>query len=430
MKKLSKFDNLIILITSYIFCQSSIPLKVTVDGYFYLSNAKLFFTKDFAQSYYWVRDPGYSIFLRLIHGLFGNSDRIVIGIQGSLMIFSFYLLMKVLLSDLKNKRMKLLLYVLLLTCFINPLNIFYSGMILQQSLFTAFINLLVYFYVKNKSSIMSRGNIIVLIIFIISASLTSIVLVLYTFATLFLFLLIRYLGNRKEFKLFGILFTYFSLLMISLLIVFSWGQYKNASISNSSENYDLNLLSKTPFSNSTDNSYLSEELTSLIFRIKGLTHLGPTILDSGAHETDIFVGWMMNPDFRCGAYDAFELKPYTDFARNYFQPSCPGATAFKVQNVFYSQYTTYQLEIAWYFYFFTTLLMVFLILFRFRYQISTAILVSGSTFLWLLIYSLGTNGNYDRYGMPVYGLMLLSITNFSFIIFNFLKSKYNLIFKS
>jgi hypothetical protein len=138
----------------------------------------------------------------------------------------------------------------------------------------------------------------------------------------------------------------------------------------------------------------------------------------------------MNPDFRCGAYDAFELKPYTDFAQNYFQPSCPGATAFKAQNVFYSQYTTYQLEIAWCLYFFTMLLMVILILFRFRYQISTIVLVSGSTFVWLLIYSLGTNGNYDRYGMPVYGLMLLSTAKFSLIIVNYLKTKYNLVFNS
>jgi hypothetical protein len=104
--------------------------------------------------------------------------------------------------------------------------------------------------------------------------------------------------------------------------------------------------------------------------------------------------------------------------------------ALEGQKFFYSQYTTYQLELAWYFYFFTLIITGSIILLRFRIGLSTSILVSGSTFAWLLLYSMGTNGNYDRYGMPVYGLMLSSNVHFMMIAVRFLKKKYNLVFVS
>ena len=430
MKKLSKFDNLIVLITSYIYCQSSIPFKVTVDGYFYISNAKILFTDNFSKTYYWVREPGYPFFLRIIHELFGNSDRIVVGIQGSIMIFSFYLLLKILISEIKSKRTKIFIFTVVMICFVNPLNIFYSGMVLQQSLFTTFVNLLLYLYLKNGFSLISKRKIVVLIVFVIFASFTSIILTIFTFMTLLLFLMVCYLNDKHSFQIWRNLAIYILLMFISSSIILSWSQYKKSEILNSNKDFDLELITKTPFSKPIDQFNFENEFSSFVFRLKGLTHLGPTILESGAHETDIYVGSMMDSDNRCGAYDAFDMKPYTEMAKDYFQLSCPSFMALEGQKFFYSQYTTYQLELAWFFYFATLIITGSIILLRFRIGLSTSILVSGSTFAWLLLYSMGTNGNYDRYGMPVYGLMLLSNVHFMMIAVRFLIKKYNLVFVS
>ena len=52
----------------------AVPFLVTFDGYYYLSGSEVLFTKDAPDNFWWLREPGYSVLLRGIRGIFGTSD--------------------------------------------------------------------------------------------------------------------------------------------------------------------------------------------------------------------------------------------------------------------------------------------------------------------------------------------------------------------
>ena len=65
---------------------TAVPFLITFDGYFYLSGSVALFTPDAADAFWWLREPGYSMFLRAIRAAFGPSDRLVTLIQSILML--------------------------------------------------------------------------------------------------------------------------------------------------------------------------------------------------------------------------------------------------------------------------------------------------------------------------------------------------------
>ena len=62
---------------------TAVPFLITFDGYFYLSGSVALFTPDAADAFWWLREPGYSMFLRAIRAALGPSDRVVTLIQSS-----------------------------------------------------------------------------------------------------------------------------------------------------------------------------------------------------------------------------------------------------------------------------------------------------------------------------------------------------------
>lgn len=111
----------------------ALPVQITVDSIFYISSAKSLFSPEFAELYVWYREPGYPLFLRLIH-LFGDSAQYVLLVQSFFIAVSFAVLIYVFsrATKLAIKRWQLVLIFLLA---INPMFFQYAGSFLQQASF-------------------------------------------------------------------------------------------------------------------------------------------------------------------------------------------------------------------------------------------------------------------------------------------------------
>jgi hypothetical protein len=53
---------------------TAVPFLVTFDGHFYVSGSRVLFTDQAPDLFWWLRQPGYSIFLRAIESVLGPSD--------------------------------------------------------------------------------------------------------------------------------------------------------------------------------------------------------------------------------------------------------------------------------------------------------------------------------------------------------------------
>lgn len=53
---------------------TAVPFLVTFDGHFYLSGSRVLFTDNAPDLFWWLRQPGYSIFLRSVTSVLGPSD--------------------------------------------------------------------------------------------------------------------------------------------------------------------------------------------------------------------------------------------------------------------------------------------------------------------------------------------------------------------
>jgi hypothetical protein len=116
----------------------AVPSKVSVDGIFYITGARSLFGPDFADLYPLFREPGYPLFLRVIHE-FSSASLLVVGAQAALLAFagfaSVYSLNRALGRESISRFQALLALILLL----NPVYITYAGHFMQQSFFAGIL---------------------------------------------------------------------------------------------------------------------------------------------------------------------------------------------------------------------------------------------------------------------------------------------------
>jgi hypothetical protein len=129
----------------YIFLSLSIVgLTIYPDSYLYFQSALVLFSKNFYDSYQFIREPGYPIFIRLLKEVSNfkilNFDYLLISSQSLMLIISFFLLLKS--FEIRNSKILILIFSLGI---LNPVFISLSGQFLQTSLLIFATSLSSYF---------------------------------------------------------------------------------------------------------------------------------------------------------------------------------------------------------------------------------------------------------------------------------------------
>jgi len=112
----------------------AIPLRVTVDGILYISSARSFFTDDFAKTYAWFREPGYPVFLAVVH-MFGDAGFLLIIAQAFCLGAAAFIGVYCAVRALGRERASLGLVALVTILILNPMYLIYSALVLQQAQF-------------------------------------------------------------------------------------------------------------------------------------------------------------------------------------------------------------------------------------------------------------------------------------------------------
>lgn len=129
-----KFSGWFFAITIPLVSILAIPTQVTVDSIFYIASAKSLFTPDFGSFYVWYREPGYPIFLWLIH-LAGNNALYVQAVQAMFMGLSVWMLLYAFRRSAGHNNITRLQLGIAVLFIFNPMFFSYSGNFLQQAMF-------------------------------------------------------------------------------------------------------------------------------------------------------------------------------------------------------------------------------------------------------------------------------------------------------
>ncbi len=123
------------------------PLLVTFDGHFYLVGSEVLFTPEAPDQYWWLRLPGYSIFLYLVREVFGPSDVALTLAQATAMVAGSCLIAYVGMRQFAPRRQGQAVLIvtgtLLLGCGSAGV-LMYASAVLQQALFLLSISLVVF----------------------------------------------------------------------------------------------------------------------------------------------------------------------------------------------------------------------------------------------------------------------------------------------
>jgi len=394
-------------VVTVLWCLFVIPLKVTVDGHLYMSSARALFTDKMVSNYYFIREPFFPFMLKIIKFFFGNNDLGVIAVQASLLSGSLVIVAFIVLDTLKIKKINIFLSILFIVFSLNPFFLMFSGLILQQSLFTFSLTLLslcihLGFVAKQKV------HQLYIFIFLILIQITNILIAKQFFVmnlvTMIVLIYVFYYKNSqllpnptKEPKS-----RYFLLLLVSILFQFAiysvWDNFKDSTTKagGTSDSFfsDYRYLPPSPVNG----------LTTYLDNFLALGHVG-TSNEFQFSELTIYLEFMFHPNYRCGAYDSFEMLPYTDDSNKYLNLNC---RSFHLQQFYVKFFPLFEFfYVAGYLFAITTYMLIPIIR-----SVRRLFLVFLPYIVFLTLYTYLIAG-IDRYGVSVYpftvGMILLSV---------------------
>ena len=129
----NRIDTLIALSVA-LFSVFAARTIISFDSFLYLESAESLFTSEFVSSYQWLREPGYPIFLRLVHDVLGDADVWLVAAQVTASVGGISLLFAAMFP--KHSVPRRLGIVLAAG---NPILIGYAGWIGQQILFMTIV---------------------------------------------------------------------------------------------------------------------------------------------------------------------------------------------------------------------------------------------------------------------------------------------------
>lgn len=381
-------------------CALSVPQKVTVDGILYISSAKSLFSKDFVSFYASYREPGYPLFLWLIHQL-GNAALYVCLIQGAMLGLALYLTYWSLRWVAGHKTVEVWAALILLLLGLNPMFISYAGLFLQQAAFTLVLSL---FVITTALTIRPLGRkrwvtpFSAILIYLLGILLSIGWMYLGLIPTIFaisgyIFQSDFFQTSRPRFiksllKIGVVLgtsaFTYF----IGSRLFDVWKTFKESVIHEGTiSKAVIEPLSKVPYIPTP------VEMYERIISIMHFKTIPPYVF-----ENDLFMHAQMRLEFPQSEYDtAYTLQPFTGFAPGYFELTNPSLVLHSLLSI--------ASPIAGFIY--TAMMLVLVVgalYFAATKQFSLSI-VLGVGFQFVFVYA-ASNSPIDRYGIPIFPLAI------------------------
>ncbi len=219
----------ILIFAIAIYFGASTHIKISYDGYLYLSSAQSLFSSELGDWYHWIREPGYPLFLRLFYSQDFDFSNIIIAQSLLLAIsnsFVFYYFQKI------SKRNIVRIVYFISSLFSFFLAIGYSTWILQQVMFIFVFSLHILFYAHTKfrseytKTLTAEASVIFL-----TSALISVILIPASAS----FILYTLIGSQKP-KL--LIFKKLISIMVPCLIFLTiWNIFKIYELNNSEKIY-------------------------------------------------------------------------------------------------------------------------------------------------------------------------------------------------
>ncbi len=287
------------------------PILITNDGTTYLSSARFIFSEEMLINYYWIREPGYPLFLKFALMFKGLSGIVIIIVQSSALYAAFILAYKAVFSSLNRQTNTTSNLIALIVLFLSFYYISYGAIILQQSFLALFISSLLFIISKLLKDPPHKELIIYLFLyFILSAiSVNFFYHYIYLFAITSLilpFLLVR----NSNLKISKTLYKIFFLLTVSLLFILAsylaslpWQHFKSTELdtyelqpvvdSESASEIWRGLSLPGPIAVIKNYEIFSSEPT---FGRRALLYLSLSSEDpySSSRENSLFLEWMLD----------------------------------------------------------------------------------------------------------------------------------------
>jgi hypothetical protein len=386
------------------------PLKVTADGYHYMSSARALWTPEDSLFYYWIREPGYPFFLKALQYLFGSSD-IPLSIFQSVMMSGAIAVLLGSVVQPKSRLAKMAVVSFGASTFFIGQFFGYSSFVLKQPMIVFFVALSAVlaglsFVVKR-----SRSVILLLLAVLLGAVVAPQIAVSLKYFFLwpaFLVPMVLFIRRqrlmalrRKQYlidssKRIAIQKTVFplafSLMTVALMQLSenSWDNYK-AENGPATARLDYGFDESDNISNLILNP--TRLLEGVMTKIPILLMFTPTDNPGKEMENILYTKIQADPAWLCGAYDEYSDPPYTEFG-SYMARSCRSREA---QNLVRSILPTGTLLYR--------ILMVMAMLtplFALALKRWTHFAIFGTGLWFALTYGFANRFTVDRYGLPIF----------------------------
>lgn len=381
--------------------------KITVDGYFYLSSSRALFSDQMTTHYFWIRDPGYPIFLRMIQSMLGNADNWIIFAQAFLLLIPISVLCRILFAG-QTRVSNIVTPLLLLISTATPQYMGYSAIILKQPLIVLTIGSMpILPWVALRLRRLRHFPIFSVCLFAINLLAISLTIttayVVYFLTPLLLVALSWYpelrLNRQSLRELFiRVVIAFIATatpIMASSVIFNSWwnGVRDGHSTDESAElvvgGNQLGRWLESPL----------DSLGDSVHDARALLMLGPTDNANGIQENELYTSIQAHPAWRCGAADAFESEPYTTFGRQAVTFTCRSQLMHALTTKLHSVGSlVYRISNG------IGVIAVGLMIFRRKIRLLTLI---SPVLIFAALYTLGNVFVVDRYGLPVFPFALV-----------------------
>ena len=342
----SKWTVHAVVIVLFILSVTAIPFLVTFDGHNYLAGSQVLFTDRAADNFWWLREPGYSMFIKAIRGIFGPSEIFLTLIQTGMTVLGGIFAMKgIWLAHHSSTKIPPGLMAASLVLGVgNASVLYYSSSALQQPFFVLTTGWIIYLsaqiYVKPKITWL----LVTVFSLIVVAQVQEEFARLMTIPVLLAFLTRRAqpessrieIKFRPSAKLLAKTATIFIALnaIVSLSLI-PWAQYRDTQLARQTIDAEFKDNSFAPLSTQIKGALNTKEPHPYSV----LSHLGAFVGFSGNsqvtskhYERKIYIQYRQNTVFRCGAIEGMSesFSRVESISNAVLQPTCRSNRAIDV----------------------------------------------------------------------------------------------------
>jgi hypothetical protein len=334
----SKWTVYVVIVGLLLLSVTAIPFLVTFDGHNYLAGSQVLFTEKAADGFWWLREPGYSMMLKGVRGIFGPSEVFLTLIQTGMTILGGVWAMKAiwLVHRGTEKVPSGLMAAAVVLGVGNASVLYYSSSALQQPFFVFTTGWMTYLAAQIYRK--PRTHTILLAIF----SLVIVAQVQEEFARLMViplalaFFTVNMLSEKSSIRsrissfakpIFKAGAVFLGLNIVVMISLIPWMQYRDAQISRQTTSAEFKDNAFAPLSTqiktmlSTDEPHPYSALSHLVAFV-GFS--GSSQMISKHYERKVYVQYRQTPNFRCGAIEGMpeSFARIQSISAGVLEPAC------------------------------------------------------------------------------------------------------------